>query len=278
MNDGYAAMKISKPFSPSRLLCPIDFSDLADLALKYAAAGAQAFKASVTVFHSQRFELPPYFTRGQIDDLTRQHRAEQAKAREFLKLHVRRVLGDQASALQLKFDLADAHPVDGVWLGSVTENVVRQARVPVFVARQKQHEFVNLAEPQSTPSLRTILCPVNSSPVARLSLESAASLARKFNARLLVACILEPGDARGPAEARQELSHLLQDLTVQCEVNAVTSKGLAGERIVSLAEEKNADLIVVGAQNSHPSRPWHWGDTTEFVLRRAPAPVLVVPG
>jgi len=37
-------------FKPSRILCPIDFSDLSRLALKYAAAGARVLVAGTAVF------------------------------------------------------------------------------------------------------------------------------------------------------------------------------------------------------------------------------------
>jgi nucleotide-binding universal stress UspA family protein len=50
------------------------------------------------------------------------------------------------------------------------------------------------------------------------------------------------------------------------------------ERIVSLAAETKADLIVLGAQKRSLMLTWRWGDTTEFVLLQAPVPVLVVPG
>ena len=101
---------------------------------------------------------------------------------------------------------------------------------------------------------------------------------QQFNARLVTACILEPGDSRGLAEAKLELSSWLgQADTTHCELEVVARKGRAAERIVSLAAETKADLIVLGAQHPSPSQTWPWGDTTEFVLRRAPVPVLVVP-
>jgi nucleotide-binding universal stress UspA family protein len=291
-------------FKPSRILCPIDFSDLSNLALKYAAAGARVFGSTLVAFHAQRFELPAYFTRSQIADLTRQHRAEQEKAKELLRLHVRRILGAQASQLPVKFDLADAHPVDAVlsaakrhradlivmgthgrggskrlWLGSVAESVIRQAGVPVFVARQKQHELIDTTDARAVPELATILCPVNFSEAARAGLEHAASLARQFGARLVAACVVERGDARGIPEARRRLaSWLSSDVPVECEVRIVVRRGQspAGE-IVSLAGGVKADLVVLGAQPRRLLQTWLWGDTTEFVLRQAPAPVLVVP-
>ena len=57
-----------------------------------------------------------------------------------------------------------------LWLGSVAENVVRQADIPVFVVRQKQHEFIDPSQPGGEPVLKTILCPINFSETAREAL------------------------------------------------------------------------------------------------------------
>ncbi len=296
-------MKKSEPFRPSTILCPVDFSELSDLALKYAATGASAFAANLVVFHAQRFELPPYFTSGQIAELKRQLQGEKARARDFLRLHVKKVLGVAAEALRIKYDLVDTHPVDAIlsaakrhkaelivmgthgrggakriWLGSVLENVIRQAGVPVFAVRQKQHEFIDASTPTTMPKLESILCPVNFSPAAQTSLEVAVSLAKQFNSRLIPACVVEAGDKGGISGAKEELSSFLQQSgAAGCDLQTQSRKGEAGKEIVSLASRTKADLIVLGAQPRHPMHAWVWGDTTEFVLRQAPVPVLVVP-
>jgi nucleotide-binding universal stress UspA family protein len=291
-------------FKPARILCPIDFSDLSRLALKYAAAGARAFGSPLVVFHAERFELPAYFTRVQVEELTRQHRAEQKTARDFLRLQVRKALGAEAMQLPIKFEVVDAHPVDGVlgavkrhrvelivmgthgrggsrrlWLGSVAESVMRQAGVPVFIARQKQHEFIDTTDVRAMPKLATILCPVNFSKAARAGLDHAMSLAQQFGARLVTACVVERGDKRVSSEARDDLaSQLEDDERPECEVRIVAGREQsAAAEIVSLASEVKADLVVLGAQPREVLQTWVWGDTTEFVLRHAPAPVLVVP-
>jgi nucleotide-binding universal stress UspA family protein len=296
-------MKTPIAFHPSSILCPVDFSELSDLALKYAAAGARVFDATLVVFHAVRFELPTYFTSAQADALKRQHRAEQKQVKDFLRLHTRKLLGKEVGRIRLQFETADVHPVDAtlhaarksraglivmgthgrggarrLWLGSVAENVVRQAEVPVFVVRQKQHEFINSSDPQSAPGLATILCPVNFTEASRSALRHAVSLAQQFKARLITLCIIEPGDKRGVAEAKRELASWLDEATAgECDAQIVTKRGQAAERIVSLAARTKADLVVMGAQRRSSLQTWLSGDTTESVLRHAPAPVLVVP-
>jgi nucleotide-binding universal stress UspA family protein len=296
-------MKTPTAFHPSSILCPVDFSELSDLALKYAAAGARVFDATLVVFHAARFELPAYFTSAQADALKRQHRDQQKQVKDFLRLHTRKVLGQATGRIRLQFETADTHPVDAtlaaarkskaslvvmgthgrggatrLWLGSVAENVVRQADVPVFVVRQKQHEFINTSDPQSAPGLATILCPVNFSETSRSALRHAVALAQQFKAQLITPCIIEPGDKLGIAEAKRELAAWLNETTAgACDAEIVTKRGQAAEQIVSLVEKAKADLVVMGAQRRNSLQTWLAGDTTGFVLRHAPAPVLVVP-
>ncbi len=204
----------------------------------------------------------------------------------------------------MKCEVVDAHPVDGVlaadtrhradlvvrgthgrggskrlWLGSVAESVMRQAGVPVFIARHKQHEFIDTADPRAMPKLATILCPVNFSEAAHAGLDHALSLAQQFGAKLVTVCVVERGDARGTSEAQKDLASRIEGgEQLGCEVRVVARRGQsAASEIVSLASEVKADLVVLGAQPRKLLETWLWGDTTEFVLRHAPAPVLVVP-
>jgi nucleotide-binding universal stress UspA family protein len=296
-------MKTKMTFHPSKILCPVDFSELSDLALKYAAAGARLYDAALVVFHAARFELPAYFTRAQIAALTREHRTQQKQVAEFLRRHVQKVLGGNVERLRVQFETTEAHPVDAIlaaaqrrgvdlivmgthgrsgarrlWLGSVAEHVVRQATVPVFVARQKQHEFIPAGDAKSAPGLKTILCPIDRTEASQAALAHAASLARQFQSRLVAPWIVDRGGKGGIAQARRDLASRLKAAAVlECDAPVVASKGNAAERIVTLAASTQADLVVMGADPRGSFGIWLAGDRVEFVLRHAPAPVLVVP-
>jgi nucleotide-binding universal stress UspA family protein len=77
-------------------------------------------------------------------------------------------------------------------------------------------------------------------------------------------------------EAEQKLRHAVRDalgdLADGVEVRAVL--GLAGRRIVEVAHRANAQLIVLTTRGS---TSMVLGTVSQYVLRRAPCPVLVVP-
>jgi nucleotide-binding universal stress UspA family protein len=294
-------MKTEADFSPRHILCPVDLSEHATLALKYAAAGARAFGATLTVLQAVEVELPPYFTPGQMPQLARQTRLARAAVRKALQAYVRAVLGPAARELAPRLIVAEAHPTDAILdtaeresadlivmgthgrggarrllLGSVTENVVRHTRVPVFVARQRQHEFLAPDRPDAMPNLRRILCAVVPGAPARAGLHTAAALAGRFGAELTALYVVE-GARSALAPARDELCAWLPSVATRCEVRPEVRRGQAAEQIVAFAGEPRQDLIVLAAHTKPERHGLFHGTTTERVLRQAPAPVLVVP-
>jgi nucleotide-binding universal stress UspA family protein len=294
-------MKIEPAFSPRHILCPVDLSEHAALALKYAAAGARAFNATLTVLQAIELELPPYFTPGQMPQLSGEARQAREAAAQELTRYVHAVLGGAARDLTLRVHAVEGHPTDVILdtaertpaelivmgthgrggarrllLGSVTENVVRQARVPVFVVRQKQHEFLAPDQPTAQPHLRRILCAVVPGAAAHACLQSAAALAIRFGAELTALHVV--GDAAAATEAaREQLCAWLPSAIGQCAVRPEVRRGRAAEQIMAFAQETRQDLIVLAAQAKPERSGLFYGTTTETVLRRAPVPVLVIP-
>ncbi len=294
-------MKTAADFAPRHILCPVDLSEHAVLALKYAAAGARAFQASLTVLQALEVDLPPYFTPGQMPELSRTTRQALEVARQDLARHVQAVLGDAAGGLPLRILTAAGHPTDvildtaereaanllimgtrgrggarRVLLGSVTENVVRQARRPVFVARPQQHGFLAPGQPGAWPELRRVLCAVVPGAAADPALLTAAAVATRFGAELTALHVVESPDAAAEP-AREALCAWLPAVVHHCTVQPMVRRGRAADQIVAYAAETAQDLIVLAAR-ARPERPglFH-GTTTDQVLRQAPVPVLVVP-
>lgn len=296
-------MKTEASFPPHRILCPVDLSELSSLALKYAAAGARAFDAELTVLHAIQLELPAYFTQAEAEQFRRQQQAARKAARSHLAAHAKRILGATGRDLPTRFQVVEASPARAIleavekaghdlvvmgthgrtaakrfFLGSVTESVVRHATVPVFVVRQKQHDFLDPHSPALLPRLKKILCPVNRTDAARACLEKAAVLANRFQAHLTVLRVIEGDKTTRLDQARSELcAWIPKNVSSQCSFEPQLRRGRAAEQIVDFAAKAEQDLIVLGAPARARLGSWLFGETTELVLRHAPCPVLVVP-
>jgi nucleotide-binding universal stress UspA family protein len=290
-------------FEPKRILCPVDFSELSDLALKYAAVAAREYGSTLYVLHAETFELPRYFSRSETDQLIQELAIAKNNLQNYLAEHVQKVLGIHANGLDLKFETLETHPVGAILnftremvidlivigthgyeglkrlrLGSVAENTVANSTVPVFTVRQKTHLIIDVSRPDSIPGLENILCPSNMSESAVIALRHAAAIAERFGAVLTVLYIQETGDHTSISNDKENLCAWIADtVKVKCEIKPMVRKGQAAEEIVSSARKNMDDLIVLGAHHQKFLEATFFGKTTELVMRHAPCPVLITP-
>jgi universal stress protein A len=144
-----------------------------------------------------------------------------------------------------------------------------------------------------TPSLklRTILVPVDFSERSRAALNYAVTLARDFEASLVVLHVLDPLLAAGRLESarlrqlksssRSEAAGQLQALSRELVPTGVRAQlflrhGPATDIIVAFAVAKKADLIIMGSQGRTGLSRLLIGSVAERVVRHAFCPVLVV--
>jgi nucleotide-binding universal stress UspA family protein len=144
---------------------------------------------------------------------------------------------------------------------------------------------------------RTLLVPHDYSPCADRALRLAAELARHHGARIILAHVtqLAPGitadaliadketgemirvDQYASKSAVRELDQragsLRQDGVV---VEVVTATGDVHERILELAADEKADMIVMGTNGRTGLAQLFIGSIAEKVLRHSPIPVLTV--
>lgn len=140
-------------------------------------------------------------------------------------------------------------------------------------------------------SVRSILCPVDFSAVARQAHEYALALAAQTGARLTVMHAIEPLLAQ--AAASQLYADYLRD--THAELKAFTTRpgldrlpwapppvlvvtvGEPWREILAAAEVHGADLIVMGTQGLGGVRHLVFGSTAERVLRGSRVPLVAVP-
>ncbi|MGE3842801.1 MAG: universal stress protein [Vicinamibacterales bacterium] len=157
------------------LVVGVDFGPASALAVHIAAKFVEAFGGRLTVLHAETVDVPPYFTRDQLDVVEREVRTARRQAveavRQFAAPHappgfdVRVTESPPVESLldpALDADLlaVGTHGRRGParwWLGSVAERVVRGATVPVLVVHETRRDWrrdgpVLLLGGQSAPS------------------------------------------------------------------------------------------------------------------------------
>ncbi len=149
-------------FSLKRILVPVDFSPLSKKALQYAARFAKQFNAEITLFHVLEAGIPPVFDgymiapppsngyqpneKKELKSLANSARAagvNQVTATTRRGMASQEIV-DAAKELDVDLIVIATHGYTG-WkhfcIGSTAERVVRAAPCPVFVVREKEHEF-----------------------------------------------------------------------------------------------------------------------------------------
>jgi nucleotide-binding universal stress UspA family protein len=173
-------------------------------------------------------------------------------------------------------------------LGSVTEKVLRRASCPVLTVPPNEHPL-----PESGAPFRRIVCAVDFSAASIKGLEYAYSLAQEADATLWVTHVIDwPEDRTLPEslakavastrrewedEKRRQLKVLVPDTAgTYCRPERVLLVGSPAAELVRFADEKQADVIVVGVHGRGAFDLAVFGSTTHKVVREAGCPVLTI--
>lgn len=162
---------------PRTILVAVDFGEASARAARLAGRLAAALDATLEVVHADVLEVPPYFTREQVDAIERERELARATAEEdvrrFVDAQTDRATGVsvvEGPPAEVVLDAArrsdlvvmGTHGRRGPsrwWLGSVAERVVRDSEVPVLV--------VHSAPPMADPTSVVVLEPAGDGGEAR---------------------------------------------------------------------------------------------------------------
>lgn len=288
-----------------KILCPVDQSEASGRALDYALMLSRWYDASLTAVEVAWAGLPSVSTVAPTV-LTPEYLQESAEA---LQRFVGARAGDVAVTTKLVhgqvvanvIDEARSLPADLIvlgthgrggferfMLGSVTEKVLRKAPCPVLTVPPAAPGAPDVPQP-----FKAIICAVDFSPSSLTALEYAVLLAGESGKRLILLHVFDWDEERvvpdlfdqQTSAMREEhrrttlerMRALVPDSTrVWCECRELTATGRPHEKVVEVASDEGADLIVMGVHGRRIANLLLFGSTTNQVVRHAACPVLTV--
>lgn len=156
--------------------------------------------------------------------------------------------------------------------GSVAGKVLHAAPTPLLVVRSDG----GARAPVTEVTYRTLCVPLDGSPLAEQALAEAQLIASSTGAALVLISVV-PRIGNGFDEARIYLEQIAEQLRVhQLQVRIRTAEGSPAGQIIAVAEEENADLIVMATHGRTGLQHLWLGSVASKVVHSAPLPVLLV--
>jgi nucleotide-binding universal stress UspA family protein len=284
----------------TRILCPVDFTEVSRRTLRYAAATAKWFGAKLVVLHvwplgQPANVIPSLVTAEALARLTRQEVPGDVDV-EVRFEHERDVAAEitrDAAGFRSDLIVIGDHGrtgIDRLLSASVSESVLRAAPCAVLVV---PHHALHPLAPGDVAFDR-LLCAVDFSAPSIEGLSTSLTLAEDADARLTLLNVVDaPGhldevspvnqaerlalDAADRATRLQRLREFVPpSARTYCHVETDVTEGKPAAEILLAARERASDLIVMGAGGRGALASLVLGSTTHDVLRQAPCPVLVI--
>ena len=289
-----------------RVLCPVDFSEHSQRALRHALAIARRNDSELTVLHVE--DSMKTAARSEMSLHTPALGSPESELMAFLDatqhgdfpnvtVAVRSGNAVESIISQAEHDSSDlivmgTHGRSGLRaiLGSVTERVLREAPCPVLTIPPSAKDPAEAYKP-----FNPILCASDFSPSCRKALSVALDIAQEGDARLILLHALQvPANDSGlmplqpvifdpidRTEWRRETLARLNaawpgDASLRCRPEAIVVEGNPSETILRVAEDQHVGLIVMGVESRGAIDRMLFGSTTRNVIRAARCPVLSV--
>jgi nucleotide-binding universal stress UspA family protein len=149
-------------------------------------------------------------------------------------------------------------------IGSTVQKVIQRERCPVML--------VNMAAGESPLDFKRILLSTDFSKSCECALRFAVDLARKKDAVLSIFHM-----ASGNEEASSAMERFCGGIPAEVAHEDQIGEGPSpSEEILKAADQKGADLIVMGSHTKEKDGRWYIGSAVEGVSLRARCPVCVI--
>jgi nucleotide-binding universal stress UspA family protein len=304
----------SHPERYRSILLPLDGSSFSEEAVPLARLLAATFGAEIHLVHVIRdapdmdFKTPQEdldwraTVRDAASDAMEEIASGLASEGVRARVHVREgpavdSLLEQARESRVDLVVLTTHGRGGFarwWLGSTADGVLRSGGPPVLLVRPWDETLERAPE---TPRFRTVLVPLDGSPESEVALEHAASLASRFESRLVLVQVvpsaLEVGTPFGmpwirvEGDGHRELVDAARDYLEGVAERLRARGGTApevrvaeasspAEGILEAARSSEADLLVLATRGRGGIGRVVLGSVADKVIRGTALPVLAV--
>jgi nucleotide-binding universal stress UspA family protein len=174
---------------------------------------------------------------------------------------------DTAATLDADLIVMGTHGRSGfsrLMLGSVTERVLRQSRIPLLTTRWKD---------TAAPEPRRILVPTDLSPASGRAFALALDHAALFGSEITLLHVVEREDEPDRAAWETFARFAGSNATIERRIE----RGDVAARVLEVAEELPVDLIVLGIEHKPFRDTTVLGTGVLRVIRHADVPVAAVP-
>lgn len=289
------ALDSAARISLKNILYATDFSPTAEAALPYVSAIATKHASKVFAVYVKAPDsyamVPPEAWLAFTQSTEEQIKKEAASLNERLRGIPHEILIGEGDTWSLVSKVIQEHDIDllvmgthgrtgieRLMLGSVAEMIFRQATCPVLTIGPHVSEHGN-----RHVGLRKLLYATDFTPESLAAAPLAFSFAQANQAHVTLLNVMETPKTRDTLESTRRMLHALvpEDAQVECAPKFVIRQGEVADKILEVAKEIRADLIVLGVRGAqgrigiatHLARP-----TAHKVLIQAPCPVLTVRG
>lgn len=276
-----------------KILLATDFSNSNDNLIKNAIIIAKAFQSEIIIVHV----LPDEIKNEKVKELLNESAINKlSEIKNKIKMEDLKI-NDSILKYGVHFDeiiqLADIVNVnliligsgektknDMFQLGSTAERIIRKSNKPVWVIKEG-----------TLQNIKSILCPVDFSDESKRALNSAITLAQKFNAELIVFSVYELADTDSLRyrfdwdEYKNSLRSLhmeefnsflegfdLIDLNFKIE----TKGGNPAKEILQAIKKHKSDILIMGTTGKSGISKILMGSVTEKVIRELPCTFITL--
>jgi nucleotide-binding universal stress UspA family protein len=282
-----------------KILCPVDFSEYSNLALRYASALAKDNQAELVIYHSIP-DLTPAASYLEGNFMFTVHDALKSNAATKLDEYVSKIIHEdqkvtkiigQGNPAESVLNISKTHLIDLVvmgthgvsgyesfLMGSVTNRVLHKTTVPVLVVSKTSHHFIHEEDPAPV-KIGKILCPIDLSMDNSWMAGITQSFAKKYDSEIIFLNVIHGGDSEWDYlenEVMKKLNILATPAREEeCNIRLEVRAGDPENVILRTSEFENVDLIIMGHHTRKPIEEIFLGSVARRVVTNSKCPVLV---